>query len=694
MWFSWPYRRRLAGSVVCALVVALLWSANLSAIFPVLKLLSTKKNLHQWVDEEIAEQQNLRDGYAKKVQELNKLLDFVDSLPDGPDREKQKRSYSGDLARATDAQDSHALLAYRFQWLRAKVIRDLPTDPFETFMWIIAAMLVCVALKGTFEFFQESLVGYVTSRTVFDIRNAFFGRVVRQDVRQIQAAGTTDLMSRATTDTEQVGQGLKVLYGRVIAEPLKAAVCFVAACSISWQLAILSTVIVPLALVVLTKVSKAMRRASRKVLERISAMSKILRESLDGARAVKAFTREAHERRRFRAANGEFYRKAMRLINLDAFANPAIEVLVILAVAVALSAGVYLVLTHETRICGVPMCSQPLSFETLIQFYVFLAAIADPVRKLSSVYAKLQSAEAASARIFEVYDRTPTVRGNRNGPRLTRVARQIEFRHVCFAYDPTAEQPTLDNVSFTVKAGETIAIVGGNGCGKTTLLALLPRFFDPASGAVLIDGANLRTAHLRSLRKLIGVVTQDTQLFDDSVFANIAYGKRGATRDEVIEAAKTARAHAFIEKKTGGYDARMGDAGASFSGGEKQKIALARAILRNPGVLILDEFTSAIDAQSEADIHAVIKEFVKGRTTFFITHKLHTVPELADRVVMMDAGRVLDIGPHPDLMARCEPYRRLYESGHHRTPESGSGERPALPPGDRPAAPSERRDAA
>jgi ATP-binding cassette subfamily B protein/subfamily B ATP-binding cassette protein MsbA len=666
MWFSWPYRRRLVTSVLCALLVAILWGVNLSAIFPVLKLLRSNKNLQEWVDEEIAEHQKLREEQAKKVAELDGLLRREETQPDSPDREKRKRNYSGLLARETDLHDYHAAWAYRFQWLRAKVIQHLPTDKFETFLWVIAGVLICVILKGVFEFLQESMVGYVTSRTLFDIRNAFFRRVVRQDVRQLQAAGTVDLVSRVTIDTEQVGQGLKVLYGRVIAEPLKAAVCFLAACYISWQLAILSTVIIPLALYVLTTVSKAMRKAARKVLERISAMSKILRETLDGARAVKGFTREAHERRRFRTANWEFYRKAMRLINLDAFANPAIEVLVVLSVAVALSAGVYLVLAGTTRIWGVPMCAQPLSFETLMQFYVFLAAIADPVRKLSSVYAKLQSAEAASARIFEAYDREPTITGNPNGPRLTTVARRVEFRHVCFSYDPAAEQPTLDDISFTVRAGETIAIVGGNGCGKTTLLALLPRFFDPDSGAVLIDGVNLRTAHLRSLRRLMGVVTQDTQLFDDTVFANIAYGKPGATREEVIEAARKARAHEFIEKKETGYDTVIGVSGSRLAGGERQKIALARAILRDPRILILDEFTSAVDAQSEVDIHAAIKEFVKGRTTFLITHKLHTVPELADRVVMMEAGKVLDIGPHEDLLARCEPYRRLFESGQQR----------------------------
>lgn len=666
VWFAWPYRWRFAASVACALLVALLWSVNLSAIFPVLKLLSSKKNLHTWVDEEVASHQQQRDHHAREVDRLNTELQQAEKWDDPVERERRQRRLSADLARATDAQNYHADWDYRYQWLRAKLVRHLPVGLFETFVWVMVAVVVCVVVKGVFEFLHEALIGWVTSRALFDLRNSFFRRVVRQDVRQLQAAGTTDLMSRFTTDTEQVGTGLKVLFGKVIAEPLKALACFVSACVVCWQLTLLFAVVVPVALLVLMRVSKALRKASKKALERMSEMYRILREALDGARVVKGFTREAHERRRFRAANREFFRKAMRLINIDAFANPAIEVLVVLAVAFALSAGTFLVLTDSTHVYGIKLTSQPLSFPTLLQLYVFLVAIADPVRKLSSVYGKLQGAEAASARIFEVYDREPKVEGNTNGPRPTGVHHHIEFRHVCFAYNPAAEHPTLDNVSFTVRAGETVAVVGGNGSGKTTLLALLPRFFDPDSGAVLIDGVNVRTAHLRSVRKLIGVVTQDTQLFDDTVFANIAYGKRGATEAEVVAAAKAARAHEFIERTPGGYRAKLGAAGGNFSGGERQKIALARAILRDPDVLILDEFTSAIDARSEADIHAALKEFVKGRTTFLITHKLHTVPEIADRVVMMEAGRVLDIGTHAELFARCDAYRRLCESGQMR----------------------------
>ncbi|MFM8271689.1 MAG: ABC transporter ATP-binding protein, partial [Gemmata sp.] len=549
VWFSWPYRRPLVTSVLCAMVVAVLWSVNLGALFPVLKLLNKGQSLNQWVDAEIAEHERLRDDPERKRERerLSLSLQGLGAKPLTPENEKIERGYSAKLAAETEYHNYHSDWVYRYQWLRAKVVRHLPAEAFQQFLWLIGALLSCVLVKGVFEFVHESLVGQVTHRTLFDLRNAFFRRVVRQDVRQLQAAGTNDLMARFTNDTEQVGAGFKVLYGRVIAEPFKAVACFVVACAICWQLTLMFALIVPLALYVLMRVSKAMRKASKKALQRMSAMYKILNESFSSIRAVKGFAREPHERRRFRVANREFYRKALRLVNIDAFTNPAIEVLVVLSVGFALSAGVYLVITGSTHIWGVRACSQPLSFEVLLQFYAFLIAIADPVRKLSSVYTKLQAAEAASARIFETYDREPTIRGNADGPRLTAVTRRIEFKHVCFAYNPTAENLTLDNVNLTVKAGETVAVVGGNGCGKTTLLALLPRFFDPDTGSVLVDGVNLRTAHLRSVRKLIGVVTQDTQLFDDTVLANIAYGKRGATRDEVVAAAKRARAHEFIE---------------------------------------------------------------------------------------------------------------------------------------------------
>jgi subfamily B ATP-binding cassette protein MsbA len=705
--YSWRYRLRLLASVGCALFVAALWSLNLSAIYPVLNILTTGKNLHQWVDGEIdAYQQKLDDKDRKaELEKVKQELKNLDARPDMPNRENLERKATQKLAKIESENAHYNTWIYRYQLLKAKVIRHLPEDSFKTILWIMAAVVAGVVLRGVFEFLNESLIGSVTFRTLFDLRNAFFRRAVHQDVRQLAGSGTADLMARFTNDTEQVGVGLKVLFGKMVGEPLKGITCLIAACCISWQLTLVFVLLVPVAGYILVRVSKMMRRAVRKVLEQMSAMYKLVRETFDSIRVVKGFTREPRERRKFRAASREYLRKAMRMVYIDAATGPIFEVLLVTAIGLALASGTYLVVTGSTHIWGFQMTSEPLTFPMLLQLYAFLVATADPVRRLTSVYTKIQAGEAAAVRVFEVYDRVAKVEANPDGPRLNEVrahkaaqlelARKelaaslgrapreeelaaklgvpreqlgsfIEFRHVCFSYNPTnAESPTLDNVSLTVKAGEVVAVVGGNGSGKTTLLGLLPRFFDPDSGAVLIDGVNLRAAHLRSLRKLIGLVTQDTQLFDDTVHANIAYGKKGATREEVAAAAKKAHAHDFIAAKPDGYDSRMGDAGANFSGGEKQKIALARAILRNPSILILDEFTSAIDAASEADIHEVLREFVKGRTVFLITHKLHTL-EIAHRIVVMDAGRIVDAGTHAELVARCPQYQRLVDPGAGR----------------------------
>ncbi len=664
--YSWPYRFRLVASIICALMVAALWSLNLSAIYPVLQILSTDKNLQQWIDGEIDGQQKQFDDPTRRLrlEQLHGVLKNLSENPNEPDAETRERKATEEIAKIEGELNNLATWIYRYQWIKAKVIRHFPEDRFETFVWIMIAVVVGLSLKGVFEFLHDTLVGNVTNHTLFDLRNSFFRRALHQDVRQLATTGTPELMARFTNDTEQIGTGLKVLFGRMVGEPLKAVACFIVACLISWQLTFVFLLIVPLTIVALIRVSKLMRRAAKKVLERMSAMYKVVRETFDGVRAVKGFTREPHQRRRFRAASKDYLNRAMRVIYIDAAAGPVVEVLVVMAIGLALASGTYLVVTGNTHLMGIRMTRQPLEFATLLQLYAFLAATADPVRRLTSVYTRIQIGEAASARIFELYDRMPAVTANANGPRLETVHQQIEFKNVCFSYLPG--NPTLDGVNLTVKAGETVAIVGANGCGKTTLLGLLPRFYDPDHGAVLIDGINLRTAHLRSLRRIIGLVTQDTQLFEGTVRENITYGKRGASPEAIIEAARKAHAHEFILKELpDGYDTVVGELATNLSGGQKQRIALARAILRNPKILILDEWSSQIDPNSEAEIHAALREFVKGRTVFLITHKLHTL-EIADRIVVMDSGTVADVGTHAELIARCLLYQRLCDPGASR----------------------------
>jgi ATP-binding cassette subfamily B protein/subfamily B ATP-binding cassette protein MsbA len=588
-------------------------------------------------------------------------MQFLQEHPEAPDRENQLRRLTKDLAQAEGDLETHRTWVYRFRLLKSKVVNYLPESRFETFCCIIVAVIVGVAIKGFFEFWQEFLVGSLVCRTLFDLRNRFYRAAIHQDTRQISDVGTSELMARMTNDLEQVGNGMKILYGKMVVEPLKAIACVVLACMISWKLTLTFMILVVPAVAALGRVSRLMKKAARKVLERMSNIYKILRETFDGIKVVKAFTMEPAERLRFRQATEEYYRRTLRVITIESAAGPLVEVLGVAAVGMALLAGAYLVLEGETHIWGMRMTPQQMEFETLLQLYVFLAAIADPVRRLSSVYTKIQSGAAAADRVFGLFDRMPHVTANGTGPVVPRHHRSIEFRNVCFSYVPGEDPGTLNNIHLKVKAGETIAIVGPNGCGKSTLLGLLARFFDPDHGSILIDGVNIRTANLRSLRKQIGLVTQDTILFDGSIFSNIAYGKPNATRQEVEAAAKKAFAHEFIITKPAGYDEQVGDLGSQLSGGQKQRIALARAMLRDPRILILDEFTSQIDVESEQKIHQALNEFVEGRTTFVITHRMSTL-ELADRIVVMDKGCIIAVGTHAELIGSCPTYQRLYES--------------------------------
>ena len=665
--YSRPYTGRLLLSVAAALCVAVLWSLNVSAMYPILRIMAKDKNLQQWAAAEIAEYQKQASDpetlqHVRNLStEIDRLTEYAERNPaDDAARVKLREFLLAKSSLERTLGDTGRRL-WRMQQLNDYVLVHLPQGRFDTFLLITGFIFAGMILKGFFEFWQDYLVGGVVSKSLLQLRNRFFQAAVHQSPRQIQETGTAELMARVTNDAEQVGTGMKILYGKMTVEPLKMVFCVVGACVISWQLTLLFVLLVAPAVVALTRVSRAMKKATRRVLERMSGLYAIVRETFDGVRVVKAFTREPAERRRFRRVTEDFYRRSMRVITLDAATGPVVETLGAAAVGIALLAGAYLVMEKQTKIFRMVMVSEPMDFETLLTLYVFLGMIADPVRRLSSVYNKIQAGAAAADRIFAVQDRLPSVALNATGPAVPRHAESVEFRNVCFSHVPGQDPGTLTGVTLKVKVGETIGVVGPNGCGKSTLLGLLPRFYDPDHGAVYIDGVNLRSANLRSLRRQIGLVTQDAVLFDDTIAANIAFGKPGATPADIEAAARKAFAHEFIIDKPLGYAEPVGDAGGQLSGGQKQRIALARAILRDPRILILDEFTSQIDAESEAKIHQVLKEFVRGRTTFLITHRMSTL-ELADRIAVMDAGRLVAVGTHAELYPGCDVYRRLYDA--------------------------------
>lgn len=663
MRFAWPYRFRIGISLGCALFAAMLWSLNFTAIYPILKIFTSGKNLQAWVNESIDTLQRDRlDPLNAKIDDLQKKKALLKDLEDG-NKNRHERQLAGEMHRVEA--DLAAALAelHRLHVLKRYLDAYCPTDRFTTLMWVLGIVVVGVVIRGVFEFWQESLTGSVVNRSVFDLRNRFFRRAIRLDVSHFGEAGSHELMTRFTQDTDLVGMGMRTMLGKVVAEPLKAMACIALAMWINWQLTLVCLILVPFALLVLTRFGRTMKRATKRLLEGMSSIFKILQEVFSGIRIVKAFAREPRERRRFLKVTRDYYNKAMWVVTLDALTGPIVEVMTIVAVALIFGIGAYIVIEKPAGI-GPFAVEGSLEPETLMQLYVLLAAAADPVRRLSNVYTRIQSGFAAADRVFGYMDKEPLIQSNSDAPVLERHQHDIEFRNVCFSYTPG--QVLLEGIDLHLKKGEIVAFVGKNGCGKTSLLNLLPRFYDPDHGAVLIDGVDVRSVNLRSLRKQIAIVTQDMFLFDDTVFNNIAYAHPHATRDQVEEAARKAQAHDFIIKDLqGGYDYMVGTDGKRLSGGQKQRICLARAFLVDPSILILDEFTNQNDPEAEVYLHRTINELRHGRTILFITHRLHTL-EIADRIVILDEGRVAATGTHAELMKTCPLYQRLNEVQQQR----------------------------
>jgi subfamily B ATP-binding cassette protein MsbA len=384
---------------------------------------------------------------------------------------------------------------------------------------------------------------------------------------------------------------------------------------------------------------------------------------------------ERVERRRFFDETKNLYRKSVRVAMIDALSDPVLEMLTLTTVVIALLAGSYLVLNQtmylNLGIFKIQLAAQEMSIQDLLTLYAMLAAASDPIRKLANVHSKIQRASAAADRICSLMDRSPRVSDNKRAPRLARHRQTIEFDHVTFGY--TEGSPVLRDLTLTVRQGECIALVGPNGCGKTTLMNLLPRFWDVNAGAVLIDGRDLREVQLRSLRQQIGIVLQETILFQGTIASNIAYGDPHASREAIIKAAERAYAHQFIMASPHGCER-----GHGLSGGQRQRIALARAMLRDPAILILDEATSAVDIQDELLIRKAIEEFAKDRTTFLISHNLASI-QVADRIALLNDGRVEAVGTDQELKRTSGLYRRLHEIHYHVEPSQRPGRPHSLP---------------
>jgi ABC-type multidrug transport system fused ATPase/permease subunit len=555
----------------------------------------------------------------------------------------------------------------RYRVVAPVVARWLPEDNFRTLTVLLAVVMVGVAVKGVFMFGQEYLVANIMQLSIFDIRKRFFRRTLALDLGSFGQQGTADLMSRFTSDLDSVSQGLVVLLSKVVREPLRIIACLGGALWLNWRLTLLALILVPVSAITTVRVGKLMKRAIRRSLESMSNIYKILQETFQGIKLVKAYTMERRERRRFYLESKALYKKRVKVATIEAMSDPVLELLALSTVSIALMSGAYLVLREskflELGPLKIQLASDPMTIEQLLTLYVMLAGVSDPLRKLSTVHSKIQRAAAASDRICSLMDREPQVIDRPGAIQMPRHRMQIEFDDVHFSYNERS--PVLRGLSLKVRHGETIALVGPNGCGKSTLMNLLPRFYEVEQGAIRIDGLDLREFSLRSLRRQIGMVIQETILFEDSIANNIAYGSPFATREQIEEAARRAYAHQFIVNMPEAYDTRIGERGAGLSGGQRQRIALARAMLRDPAILILDEATSAVDIQDEALIRRAIEEFSRDRTTFLITHNLGSL-QFADRIVLMNEGRIETVGTEAELSRSSDLFRRLLDLQYHR----------------------------
>lgn len=639
-------RVNVAACIATSLMVAALWALNLAAVWPIVDAVMQNMSVPQWIDAQVAEINQEINAHEVELQNLESQA--AAAAPE------EQESLNWRLAQADDRlATDHARLA-RVEWVRPYA-EMLPDTPFETLGVVCAAVLVGTLVKNFFRVLNIVLVVRLGARSALELRNEFYRRVLRLDMADFSDSGRGDLMTRCTSDLEALQIGIQSVFGEALREPLKMIACFIGAAFISWRLLLLTIIVVPIAGVAISWLSKALKRANRRAMEELSSIYETLTETLGSIRVIKAFTNEPAERARFGASARTFYGRQMKIAWYGSLVSPVTENLGVAMVVLAAMSGGYLVLNEQTSLLGLPISDAPLTHGQMSMFFAMLIGMSDPARRLSNVFNSIQRASASADRIYQVLDREPRILDPPSPQPLKSPVGVIDFQDVCFRYDPA--KPVLTNVNLTVRRGETIAIVGPNGCGKSTLLNLLPRFYDVDAGSISLDGVDLRDVRIRDLRKRIGIVSQQAVVFNDTVAANISYGAPSATQEQIEEAARQAYAHGFITNKLAhGYDTVIGPGGNRLSGGQRQRITLARAILRNPEIMILDEATSQIDVESERLIHQALDKFIRTRTTFLITHRPSTLT-LADRVVVMDRGRIDDIGTPDELLSRNELFR-------------------------------------
>lgn len=524
-------------------------------------------------------------------------------------------------------------------------------SPAQLLSSMTVVVVILWLLKSFFDFCQSYLMNDVSQRVIRDVKNIIYKKMLTLSMDFYSKNATGKLMSRITNDSAVIRDSISTGLTDLFYQPIQLIIYTVMLLvikfyfAIPWSLIGISLLLFLLVIYPVVKIGKRLKSISRQSQERIADITTTLHETISGVRVVKAFSMEDYEAKKFENQNQNFYKLAMKSVKRMTVVSPITEFAGIFCIAVIM------------WLAGNKIVSGALSAGAFVTFLAAMLSLMRPIKRLTNVYSINQQAMAAADRIFEVLDTKPSVSDKPGAVELPKISKGVEFKDVYFKYE---DKNVLKGVSFDVPVGSVAAFVGPSGVGKTTILNLLPRFYDVTGGSILIDGTDVRDCKIKSLMQQIGIVTQETILFNDTVSANISYGSGSINMEDVIKAAKIANAHNFIMKMPQGYDTIVGERGFRLSGGEKQRLAIARAVFKDPPILILDEATSQLDTESEMLVQEAIDRMMAGRTVFVVAHRLSTIKH-ATVIYVMDGGRIVEKGSHDVLIEKSGLYKRLYE---------------------------------